>query len=55
MIPPEWIEALPEWTKAPLWGFESWTHLIGQSMDDDKCFLQDERDALERSDETEKT
>jgi hypothetical protein len=31
------------------------TPLIGQSLDDDKCFLQDERDALERSDETEKT
>ena len=36
-------------------GDESWTPLIGQSLDDDKCFLQDERDALERSDETEKT
>ena len=34
---------------------KSWTRLIGQSMDDDKCFLQDERNALERSDETEKT
>ena len=34
---------------------KSWTPLIGQSLDDDKCFLQDERDAPERSDETEKT
>ena len=24
MISPEWIEALPEWTKAPLWGFVLW-------------------------------
>jgi len=34
---------------------ESWTLLIGRSLDDDKCFLQDERYALERSNETEKT
>jgi hypothetical protein len=34
---------------------ESWTPLIGQSLDDDKCFLQNERDALERSNETKKT
>jgi hypothetical protein len=29
--------------------------LIGQSLDDDKCFLQDEQQALERSNETEET
>ena len=34
---------------------QSWTHLIGQSLVDDKCFLQDEQYALERSDETEET
>ena len=34
---------------------QSWTHLIGQPLDDDKCFLHHERDALERSNETEKT
>jgi hypothetical protein len=32
---------------------QSRTHLIGQLLDDDKCFLQDERYALERSNETE--
>jgi putative transposase len=34
---------------------ESWPPLIGQSLDDDKCFLHDEQHALERSNETEKT
>jgi uncharacterized protein YgfB (UPF0149 family) len=34
---------------------ESWTPLIGQSVDEDKCFLHHEQQALERSYETEET
>lgn len=34
---------------------QKWPPLIGQSIDDDKCFLHDERYALERSNETEET
>lgn len=34
---------------------QSWTDLIGQSLDEDKCFLHHEQYALERSNETEKT
>lgn len=36
-------------------GVQSWTPLIGQPLQKDKCFPQDERDALERSDETQET